>query len=316
MSKSLRQRLFTRRKLLAGGLFLGASVLEFESLTGRWDHRRVITLLHQAQFAESMKRLLSPELAAGAANGSAAIVHIGHSTHLCVVNGVRFLTDPWFHDPAFGSMRHEHPLPALPAEVTPLDAILISHDHPDHVDMDALAALPDGAACIVATKELAEKAKKAGRKETHVLLPWETFTLRDVKVTAVPALHDIYEIGFVIEGGGTSVYFAGDTRLHPALPEIHERFAPQASILPVDGTRIRGGDLHVMRPEHAVTAARTLGSRVVMPSHAEGILYDPLAKYVISENIDGAGAIFRDLMKSAMPQIRCEVPMPGELVVI
>ena len=261
-----------------------------------------------------MKRLLSPELAAG--GGAGAIVHIGHSTHLVVVNGVRFLTDPWFHDPAFGSMAHEHPLPAVPEDITPLDAILISHNHPDHVDLGALAALPDGAVCIVATKELAEKAKRAGRKESHVLAPGETFTLRGVKVTAVPTLHDVYEIGFVLEGGGTSVYFTGDTRLHPSLPAIHERFAPHASILPVDGTRIRGGDLHVMRPEHAVEAARTLGSRVVMPSHAEGILYDPLAKYVISENIEGAGAIFRDLMKGALPQVRCELPAPGELVLL
>ncbi len=311
MPKSLRQRLLTRRKLLAGGLFLGASALEFESLTGSWDHRRVIKLLHQETFAESMKRLLLPENA-----GKGAVVHVGHSTHLVVVAGVRFLTDPWFHDPAFGSMAHEHPLPAMPAEITPLDAILVSHDHPDHVDMDALATLPDAATCIVATRELAEKAKKAGRKETHVLAPWESIVVRGVTVTAVPALHDIYEIGFVMQGGGTSVYFAGDTRLHPSLPEIYERFAPQASILPVDGTRIRGGDLHVMRPEHAVTAARTLGSRVVLPSHAEGVLYDPLAKYVISENIDGAGPIFRDLMKAALPLVRCEVPLPGDLVFI
>jgi len=297
--------------MLGAGVFLGLSALEFESLTGRWDHRRALSLLHQELFAQTLAKLGDPKLAA-----SGAIAHIGHSTHLIVVNGVRFLTDPWFHDPAFGSMAHEHPLPARPEEITPLDAILITHDHPDHIDLDALSMLPDSATCIVATNELAQKAKNAGRKETHVLAPWETFSLRDVKVTAVPALHDIYEIGFVLQGAGTSVYFAGDTKLHPALPEIRERFAPQASILPVDGTRIRGGELHVMRPEHAVEAARILGSRVVMPSHAEGVLYDPLAKYVISDNIDGSGLIFRDLMKAALPTIRCELPMPGELVLI
>lgn len=310
MKLPLRRRLLTRRKLLAGGLVLGAGVLELESLTGSWDHRRAIKLANQERFAESMKRLLSPELTAP---GAGAVVHVGHSTHLVVVNGVRFLTDPWFHDPAFGSMAHEHPLPALPHDITPLHGILISHDHPDHVDMDALATLPDDAVCIVATKELAAKAKNAGRKEAHVLAPWESMVLRGVTIAAVPALHDIYEIGFVVQGGGTSVYFAGDTRLHPSLPEIKERFSPRASILAVDGTRIRGGDLHVMRPEHAVEAARTLGSQVVMPSHAEGILYDPLAKYVISENIEGAGDIFASMMKAALPSIRCELPQPGGL---
>lgn len=307
----IRERLLTRRKLLGAGVVLGLGALELESLTGRWDHRRLLSLAHEELFAASLRKLMDPvQVSRG------AVLHVGHSTHVVIVNGVRFLTDPWFHDPAFGSMAHEHPLPARPEDIAPLDAILVSHDHPDHVDIDALRALPDGATCIVATTELAQKAKSAGRKETHVLRPWETIMVRDVKITAVPALHDIYEIGFVMEGGGTSVYFAGDTRLHPALPEIRERFAPQASILPVDGTRIRGGDLHVMRPEHAVEAARTLGSRVVMPSHAEGVLYDPLARYVISDNIDGAGAIFRDMMKAALPAIRCELPAPGELVVI
>lgn len=46
-------------------------------------------------------------------------------------------------------------------------------------------------------------------------MPWEERKLGAVTITAVPGLHDIYEIGFVVQGGGTSMYFAGDSRLHP-----------------------------------------------------------------------------------------------------
>ena len=76
-------------------------------------------------------------------------------------------------------------------------------------------------------------------------------------MTAVPGLHDIYEIGFVVRSDLKSVYFAGDTRLHPDLPAIAERFRPDASILPVDGTRVIGSALSVMTPEDAATASRT-----------------------------------------------------------
>jgi L-ascorbate metabolism protein UlaG (beta-lactamase superfamily) len=322
-----KKKLVTRRGLLkAGALLLGASALEYESLSGKFDHDRRIILGGEARFRASMDALAND---ASLARG--AIVHVGHSTHLLVVDGVRLLTDPWFYDPAFGAVRHEHALPVGPHSLEPLDAILITHDHADHVDHRALWFLEKSAVCLVATDALATRCKNSGFEEVHVLRPWESFVVKGVKVTAVPGLHDIYEIGFVVEGGAgrdggaegaasraarNSVYFAGDSRLFPQLDEIAERFVPAASILPVDGTRLRGGDLHVMRPEDAVVAARTLKSRVVMPSHAEGILFDPLAKYVITENIEHAGAIFADLMKSALPSVTCAVPEPGDIVAI
>jgi L-ascorbate metabolism protein UlaG (beta-lactamase superfamily) len=308
----VKKKLITRRGLLkAGALLLGASGLEYESLSGSFDHDRRIIMGGESLFAASMDALAKSEaLARG------AIVHIGHSTHLLVVDGVRMLTDPWFYDPASGALRHELGLPVGPNQLEPLDAILITHEHADHVDHRALWFLEKEAVCLVATDALAAQLKNDGYKEVHVLRPWESYVVKGVKVTAVPGLHDIYEIGFVAQGSTKSVYFTGDSRLFPELAEIAERFSPTASILPVDGTRKRGGDLHVMRPEDAVVAARTLASRIVMPSHAEGILFDPLAKHVIDENIEHAGAIFADLMKRDLPAIACAVPRPGDLVAI
>jgi len=110
------------------------------------------------------------------------------------------------------------------------------------------------------------------------------------------------------------VYFAGDTRLHDDLPAIAERLAPTAAILPVDGTRLTGGDLHVMTPDDAVEAARILKVRAAIPSHAEAEFTDPLVEYVIASTIAGANAAFAAAMARALPGVACHVPEPGEYV--
>ncbi|GAC1546549.1 MAG: MBL fold metallo-hydrolase [Polyangiales bacterium] len=234
---------------------------------------------------------------------------------LCV-GGLRLLTDPWFYDPAFGALAHEVPPAVLARDVGRLDVILVTHDHADHADMRAMDEMDKRALVIVATEHLAVRTRSLGYREVIVLAPWEAVAVKDVTITAVPGLHDIYEIGFVVQGGGTSVYFAGDSRLHAALPAIAERFAPEVSILSCDGTRLTGGDLHVMTPEDAVSAARTLRSRLVLPSHAEAVFCDPLAAHVLASTVARARFVFGERMARALPGVRCVVPVPGELVAI
>src|SRR5439155_16638215 len=114
-----------------------------------------------------------------------------------------------------------------------LDAVLVSHDHADHVDPRAMDQLDKRAHVIVATADLASRARALGFRAVSVLAPWESLQVGAAKISAVPGLHDIYEIGFVVEGAGRRVYFAGDSRLHPDLPASAERIQPQTAILPV-----------------------------------------------------------------------------------
>ncbi len=133
----------------------------------------------------------------------------------------------------------------------------------------------------------------------------------------MPAVHDVYEVGYVVSGGGKSVYFAGDTKLIPdEFRAIAERMKPDAAILPVDGTRLTGGALHVMTPEDAVEAARILKSPLVMPSHAEAVFSDPIAAHVLASTVAGAGAKFGAAMAKALPTMRCVVPSAGERIAL
>jgi L-ascorbate metabolism protein UlaG (beta-lactamase superfamily) len=302
------RRRLGRRAAIAGAALLGAGGLEYASLRGAFDHRRRVP-------PTALDRLRA-SLAASASAPS--VVHVGHSTHVLCVGGARLLTDPWFFDPAFGALAHERgPAGDLEA-LEPLDAVLVSHDHPDHVDLAALDRLSakSTVAVVVDSGALAARLRARGIANVHVMAAWETLALGRVTVHAVPALHDIHEIGFVVEHASHRVYFAGDTATHPDLPAIAERYAPTFAILPVDGTRLRGGPAVVMDPTDAARAAKLLGVRGAMPSHAEARFTDPLAEHVIVKYAAGARDMFAREMARLAPGAVCRVPEPGERVAL
>lgn len=293
-----------RRHFLLGAAALGGC--EALSLGGKLDHWRRAAPSARDVYEASLVR-------AGREDG---IVHVAHSTHVICLGGQRFLTDPWFHDPAFGALGHFVEPAVAPANVGALRCILITHDHPDHADFRAMDQLDKSATVLVATASLAARAKSAGFADVHVLAPWEAFRAGDVMVHAVPALHDVYEIGFVLKSATSSVYFAGDTRTHPDLEAIRERLRPTFAILPVDGTRIRGSSLAVMTPDDAISAARLLQVRGAMPSHAEAMYVDPLAEHVLSTTIPHAAKKFVGLAAEKLRDVRCAYPEAGEFVAI
>jgi L-ascorbate metabolism protein UlaG (beta-lactamase superfamily) len=301
---------FGRRTWLAGA---GLCALEGASLTGAFDHRRAV----RATARERYRAALADIDRAGRAVSS--IVHIGHSTHLVAIGGQRLLTDPWFSDPAFGALAHAAGPAVRPEELGPVDAILISHDHADHADLAALDGIEHKRSIpvIVGDAGLAARARRVGFANVHALSPWERLPLGPgVDVHAVPALHDVPEIGFVIAGGRERIYFAGDSQLFEAHAAIAERLAPSFAILPVDGTRIRGGRSWVMDPTRAIEAARVLGVRAIMPSHADARFSDPFVGLALATTVSGAAAELARRARAALPGVTCHVPVPGDRVVV
>lgn len=288
-----------RRHFVLGALGLGGC--EVLSLTGKLDHWRHAVSSEPDVYEASLARAASED----------GVVHVAHSTHVIALNGKRFLTDPWFHDPAFGALGHAVDPAVTPAHIGALRGILISHDHPDHADFRAIDELDKSACVLVATADLAARAKSAGFHDVHVLAPWEAFPMGDVTVHAVPAEHDVYEIGFVLKSAKESVYFAGDTRLHRDMEAVRERLAPTFGILPVDGTRIRGTSLSVMTPEDAIRAAKILRLRGVMPSHAEAIFVDPLVEHALATTVPRAAQTFVELAARDLPGVACLAPAAG-----
>ncbi|MGE3668039.1 MAG: MBL fold metallo-hydrolase [Polyangiaceae bacterium] len=297
-----------RRTWLAGGLALGgAGLLEYLSLRGDFDNRSAVGVSDSERYRQSLAQVEGGKVDNG-------LLHLSHSTHLIVLDGKRILTDPWFFDPAFGSLDHAVLPPVAADQVGELDAILVSHDHPDHADPQALDRLDKSATVIVGLAVLEAKLKQLGFKNVLRIGEWEEGKLGDLKLTATPALHDAPEVGFVLEGKRTSVYFGGDTTLIDAHHRIGEQFAPTVSILPVDGTRIRWEPLLVMDPALAVEATRRLKSKQVFPSHHQAGYSDPLAQHLLSTTVAGAGADLAARVSKELSGVEAEQPEPGELI--
>lgn len=196
------------------------------------------------------------------------ITRITHSCHLIQIGHLTVLTDPWFSERAF---YHPGEPVALGVDGLPaLDAVLITHHHYDHCDLAALAAYRDKNVPLIVAAPVAPRARAAGFTRISVLDPWQATAVKDLTVTAAPARHGVYEITFVISGGGRSVYFAGDTMLIPELRTLPDRFPRfDAALLPVNGLQIRPqlNKQVVMNAEQAAELTAVLRPGITVPHH-------------------------------------------------
>lgn len=283
----------------------GSVLLELASLRGNFDNRRLPQLNTDADFGQ---RLLELD-----ALDTGGVLHIGQSTHLLALGGLRILTDPWFFDPAFGSLTHQHALPVKPQSVGPLDVIAITHDHPDHADRHALDRLDKNALVLVGVPELLPAMRQLGFSQVEYVPVGKDLSVGALTITATLGVHDVPEQGFVFSVGDQSVYFAGDSATHAGLPQIAERFRLSLAILPIDGTRLRWEPRLVMDPSDAADATALLQPKHVMPSHADAVQSDPLAAHLLTECAHDPHRTFQRLLSQRAPRVTHHDPRPGEL---
>jgi L-ascorbate metabolism protein UlaG (beta-lactamase superfamily) len=197
------------------------------------------------------------------------------ATLLLEWGGVRLLTDPWFAGHLRGLPCFRSP-GLTEAQVGRVDAVLVSHLHPDHFDRRALERLRPPPPLVLLPPGARGRLGRAWPPSHVELAPWQARTIGSVTVTAVPARHTgpgPDEVNHVLDlPGWGRVYFGGDARLDRDLfVTIAARFAPiRLALLPVGGTRILGKRT-VMAPADAWEAARTLQAEAVVPIHEGGL---------------------------------------------
>jgi L-ascorbate metabolism protein UlaG (beta-lactamase superfamily) len=145
------------------------------------------------------------------------VTRVTHSCHLIEVGGATFLTDPWF---STRPTRYPgEPVAAAIGDLPELSGVLISHEHYDHCDLEAFAAYRDPEVPLVVPPTVARLAAEHGFRNVIVREPWQSTDIGGATVTAAPGLHGVYEITFVLQAGGDTVYFAGDAARFTAILE-------------------------------------------------------------------------------------------------
>jgi len=180
------------------------------------------------------------KLALAATDGRDSVTWIGHMTALLRLGGVTVLTDPWFSDrasplPGMGPKRMVPPGIAM-ADLPPIDLVILSHNHYDHLDLASLDALPDRDR-ITAVVPLGLGGYFTDRDFGRVIeLDWyEATRAKGLTVTALPAIHwskrGLWDrnktlwAAFALESAdGMRVYFGGDSEYGPVFKETGEHY--------------------------------------------------------------------------------------------
>jgi L-ascorbate metabolism protein UlaG (beta-lactamase superfamily) len=203
------------------------------------------------------------------AGGECRLTYIGHATVLVELNGIRLLTDP-FLSSGILHVRRRVPVPHG-EDLGPLDAILISHSHRDHLDRHSLRRLA-GLCPVVVPHGVARFVGHGSRVDVIELCEGERLQLGQIAVEAVHAAHDgrrnpfgraTASVGYLIDGP-PPVYFAGDTDLFSGMSALAGRV--DVALLPVWGWGPRVGAGH-LDPVRAAEAVRRIRPRVAVPIH-------------------------------------------------
>jgi L-ascorbate metabolism protein UlaG (beta-lactamase superfamily) len=212
-----------------------------------------------------------------------AVTWLGHASALIEVDGRRVLVDPvWGHrvspSPVFGPTRL-HPAPVPLEDLPPVDAVLISHDHYDHLDLPTVRELlRTRSAPFVVPLGIGQHLRKWHVPEDRIVeLDWEgehtvgglTFTCTEARHFSGRYFHRDTTLwaSWAISGPRHRVFFGGDTGYTPAFAGIGARFGPfDLTLLPIGAYNDAWHAIH-MDPEEAVRAHGDLGGRVLLPIH-------------------------------------------------
>ncbi|WP_432735332.1 MBL fold metallo-hydrolase [Maridesulfovibrio sp. FT414] len=213
--------------------------------------------------------------------GNLQVVWLGHSSMILDIDGVRLLIDPVFGNasPVPFTVNRFQPSPIARKDLPDVDAVVISHDHYDHLEMDTVKYLATRVRHFVVPLGLGSYLRKWGCTPEQIveLDWWQSMNIRDVEIVATPSRHfsgrglgDRFKTqwaSFVFNGNRHRAYYSGDGGYDGRFSEIGEKFGP------FDLTMIESGawdksweDVHLL-PAQSVEAHIQLKGRYMLPVH-------------------------------------------------
>lgn len=212
-------------------------------------------------------------------------IWLGHSSVYLELDGTRLLVDPVFSDRAspvgfLGPQRFHEP-PISLTDLPKIDAVMISHDHYDHLDMPTIQHLSAKGSRFFVPLGIGAHLEAWGVPDAQIieLEWWQSAKINGVEIFATPSRHysgrsiDDYKAtlwsSWSMIGPRHRVYYSGDTGFSDHFKKIGDKFGPfDLSILKVGayGPSSSWMDIH-MDPEQAVQAHKAIQARRMLPVH-------------------------------------------------
>lgn len=229
------------------------------------------------------------------------VTWVGHSTTIIEIDGKRILTDPVWSDRVsfssfFGPKRFFQP-PLSLNEIPPLDAVIVSHDHYDHLDKNTIRFFKQKAISFICSLGVGKFIEKWGVEKNYISeLDWGDSIMigSDCVITATPARHfsgrgifghnETLWSSFVIKGSKHNVFFGADSGWFPGFKDIGKAFGPfDLTMLEIGAYGKYWPDIH-MGPDNATNAHIALKGKLMMPLHwgtfnlAPHAWYEPIVR--------------------------------------
>jgi len=246
---------------------------------------------------------------------------LGHSSVLIELHGKRFLFDPVFSQRAsfvqwIGPKRF-HPTPLNAKIVPPLDGVIISHDHYDHLDKNTVLKIADRTRRFYVPLGIGHILESWGitKEKIRECDWWDELMDGEIRLVCTPARHysgrrlfgrdGTLWCSWVIMGKKYRIYFSGDTGMLPEFQRIGDQYGPfHVTFIKIGAYDVIWPDIHI-NPEEAVRAQIQLRGQRLIPTHWGTFnlglhsWYEPVERLLAAAERDNT---------------RVSIPMPGEII--
>lgn len=223
------------------------------------------------------------DVLSGPASQALQVTWLGHSSVLIEIEGLRLLTDPVLSERAspvpFAGPKRFTPPALTVAQLPPIDAVILSHDHYDHLDRDTIRALADRVGHFYTTLGVGQRLIAWGvdAKRVTELDWWQETRFGPLTLAATPAQHfsgrglrdgnATLWASWVVLGTHERLFFSGDTGMHEGFAQIGERYGPFDLTLVECGAYSETWPNVHMQPEQSIAAHRLVRGKTMMPVH-------------------------------------------------